>query len=138
MNEAVAQAFSGGSRAPPSANEGNTIVRTVTNELDSARFDPLLVQAVAKNAATSLESVATRADGLVRSSPGVRMSLTSFIAGRVRPFVCVAVGSHGHPTTIAECAGCDLLVSLLDQVGEAHGRTHGKCVQHHRAQLNRT
>lgn len=66
MNEAVAQAFSGGSRTPPSANEGNNIARTVTNELDSARFDPLLVRAVAKNAATSLESVTTRVDGLVR------------------------------------------------------------------------
>lgn len=66
MNEAVAQAFSGGSRAPPGANEGNNIVRAVTNELDSARFDPLLVRAVAKNAATSLENVATKADGLVR------------------------------------------------------------------------
>lgn len=65
MSEAVAQAFSGGSRAPPGANEGNNIVRTVTNELDSARSDPLLVRAVAKNAATSLESVVTKADGLV-------------------------------------------------------------------------
>ncbi|KAH0827442.1 Golgi transport complex subunit 5-domain-containing protein [Lanmaoa asiatica] len=67
MNEAVAQAFSGGSRAPPGANEGANIVRTVTNELDSARSDPLLVRTVAKNAATSLESVVTRADGLVVS-----------------------------------------------------------------------
>ncbi|KAN0090816.1 Golgi transport complex subunit 5 domain containing protein [Tylopilus felleus] len=67
MNEAVAQAFSGGSRAPPGANEGNNIVRNVTNELDSARFDPLLVRTVAKNATTSLESVVTKADGLVLS-----------------------------------------------------------------------
>ncbi|KAF8441583.1 hypothetical protein L210DRAFT_3537615 [Boletus edulis BED1] len=37
--------------------------RTVTNELDSARSDPLLVRVVAKSAATSLESVVTRADG---------------------------------------------------------------------------
>lgn len=48
-------------------------MRTVINELDSARFDPLLVRAVAKNAATSLESLATKADGLVRCSPRVRM-----------------------------------------------------------------
>ncbi|KAF8441587.1 hypothetical protein L210DRAFT_3644853 [Boletus edulis BED1] len=34
MNEAAAHAFSGGSRALPGANEGNNIVRTVTNELD--------------------------------------------------------------------------------------------------------
>ncbi|KAF8135795.1 hypothetical protein EV363DRAFT_1447546 [Boletus edulis] len=37
--------------------------RTVTNELYSARSDPLLVRVVAKSAATSLESVVTRADG---------------------------------------------------------------------------
>lgn len=72
MNEAVAQAFSGGSRAPPGANEGNNIVRNVTNELDSARFDPLLVRTVAKNATTSLESVVTKADGLVRGSLPVK------------------------------------------------------------------
>lgn len=67
MNEVVAQAFSNGSRAPPGANEGNNIVRTVTNELDSTRSDPLLARTVAKNAATSLESVVTKADGLVRA-----------------------------------------------------------------------
>ncbi|KAF8135793.1 Golgi transport complex subunit 5-domain-containing protein [Boletus edulis] len=65
MNEAVAHAFSGGSRAPPGTNEGNNIMRTVINELDSARSDPLLVRVVAKSAATSLESVVTRADGLI-------------------------------------------------------------------------
>ncbi|KAF9222669.1 hypothetical protein BS17DRAFT_176069 [Gyrodon lividus] len=65
LNEAVAQAFSGGSRSPPGANEGINIVRTVTNELDSARFDPLLVRAVAKNAAMSLETVASKVDGLI-------------------------------------------------------------------------
>ncbi|KAF9245062.1 Golgi transport complex subunit 5-domain-containing protein [Melanogaster broomeanus] len=45
LNEAVAQAFSGGSRAFPGANEGTHIV--------------------AKNTATSLESVASKADGLI-------------------------------------------------------------------------
>ncbi|KIJ67605.1 hypothetical protein HYDPIDRAFT_84403 [Hydnomerulius pinastri MD-312] len=65
LNEAVAQAFAGGSRAPPGVNEGISIVRAVTNELDSARFDPLLVRAVAKSAATSLEGAASKADGLI-------------------------------------------------------------------------
>ena len=137
MNEAVAQAFSGGSRAPPGANEGNNIVRAVTNELDSARFDPLLVRVVAKNAATSLESVATKVDALVRGLPFVRMSPMAFIAGCVRPFGCVALGPNGHCTTIAEWTGCDLFISLLDQVGEADGRTHGERVYHHRPQHNR-
>ncbi|KAG6333689.1 hypothetical protein ID866_5396 [Astraeus odoratus] len=65
LNEMVAQAFSAGIRAPPGANEAIGIIRTVTNELDSARFDPLLVRAVAKNVATSLENVATKADTLI-------------------------------------------------------------------------
>jgi hypothetical protein len=46
-------------------NEGINIARTVANELDSARFDPLLIKAVAKNAASSLEMMLSRVDGLV-------------------------------------------------------------------------
>ncbi|KAL4074200.1 Golgi transport complex subunit 5-domain-containing protein [Scleroderma citrinum] len=65
LNETVAQAFSAGARAPPGANDGIAIVRTVANELDSARFDPLLVRAVAKNAATTLEALATKVDSLI-------------------------------------------------------------------------
>ena len=137
MNEAVAQAFSGGSRAPPGANEGNNIVRTVTNELDSARFDPLLVRAVAKNAATSLESVVAKADGLVRGLSFARMSLTPLVAGRVGPFGCYALGAHSHITASVEWAGCDVFVSLLDQVGEIDGRTRGERVYRHRAQHHR-
>jgi hypothetical protein len=46
-------------------NEGVNIARTIANEIDSARFDPLLVKAVAKNAATSLDMMLSRVDGLV-------------------------------------------------------------------------
>ncbi|KAG6920111.1 hypothetical protein DXG01_010179 [Tephrocybe rancida] len=65
LNEAVAQAFSGGARAPPGAPEGINIARTVINELDSARFDPLLVRAVAKNVASSINMLLSRIDNLV-------------------------------------------------------------------------
>jgi hypothetical protein len=65
LNEAVAQAFSGGARSPPSMSDGVNIARTVANELDSARFDPLLVRSVAKNAVTSLEMMLSRADALI-------------------------------------------------------------------------
>ena len=57
--------MSGGMRAPPGMAEGVTIARTVVNELDSARFDPLLVKAVAKNAATALDLFLGRVDTLV-------------------------------------------------------------------------
>ncbi|KAF8070306.1 Golgi transport complex subunit 5-domain-containing protein [Lyophyllum atratum] len=65
LNEAVAQAFAGGVRAPPGSTEGINIARTVANELDSARFDPLLVKSVAKNAASSLDMMLSRIDGMV-------------------------------------------------------------------------
>ncbi|KAF7375982.1 ACT domain-containing protein [Mycena sanguinolenta] len=68
LNEAVGQAFSGGSRSPPGMNEGVNIARTVANELDSARFDPLLVRAVAKNVGNSLDMLLSRADGLEQIS----------------------------------------------------------------------
>lgn len=35
------------------------------NELDSARFDPLLVRAVAKNVSSSIDNLLSRVDGLV-------------------------------------------------------------------------
>ncbi|KAL7424738.1 hypothetical protein Q5752_000422 [Cryptotrichosporon argae] len=48
---------------PPGASEGVAIARVVTNELDSARFDPLLVRNVARNAAKVLDGFAGRIDG---------------------------------------------------------------------------
>ncbi|KIJ39463.1 hypothetical protein M422DRAFT_210357 [Sphaerobolus stellatus SS14] len=65
LNESVGQTMSGGARAPPGAGEGMSIARTVTNELDSAKFDPLLVRAVAKNANTALEGFAGRVDNML-------------------------------------------------------------------------
>ncbi|KAJ7124926.1 Golgi transport complex subunit 5-domain-containing protein [Mycena epipterygia] len=74
FNEAVAQAFSGGTRSPPGMNEGINIARTVANELDSARFDPLLVRSVAKNVGTSLDMLLSRVDGLIsRDRPAVTL-----------------------------------------------------------------
>src|SRR6266702_4387921 len=65
MNEAVGQAFQGGARAPPSSPEGTNVVRTIANELDTAKFDPLLVQSGARSAKSSLDMLLARADGLV-------------------------------------------------------------------------
>ncbi|KAI8992858.1 Golgi transport complex subunit 5-domain-containing protein [Trametes punicea] len=65
LNEAVGQAFSGGVRSPPGMSEGVSIARAVANELDSAKFDPLLVQSVARYAASSLELMLTRTDNLI-------------------------------------------------------------------------
>ncbi|KAJ7497111.1 Golgi transport complex subunit 5-domain-containing protein [Mycena latifolia] len=74
LNEAVAQAFSGGARSPPGMSEGINIARTVANELDSARFDPLLVRSVAKNVGTCLDMLLSRVDGLIsRDRPAVTL-----------------------------------------------------------------
>ena len=66
INESVGLAFSTGGRVPPGASEGTNVARTVANELDAARFDPLLVKAVAKSAATCLDNILSRVEGLVR------------------------------------------------------------------------
>ncbi|KAK0437510.1 Golgi transport complex subunit 5-domain-containing protein [Armillaria borealis] len=65
LNESVSQAFSGGLRTPPGMQEGINIARTVANELDSARFDPLLVKSVAKSATASIDMILSRLDGSV-------------------------------------------------------------------------
>jgi hypothetical protein len=65
MNEAVGQAFQGGARAPPSSSEGTNVARMIANELDAAKFDPLLVRSVARSAKSSLDLLLGRADGLI-------------------------------------------------------------------------
>lgn len=65
LNESVGQAMSGGIRAPPGIAEGLAIARTVANELDSAKFDPLLVRSVAKNVNVALEGFVNRIDAMV-------------------------------------------------------------------------
>jgi hypothetical protein len=67
LNEVVASALSGGTRSPPGFAEGTGIARTVANELDSARFDPLLVRSLAKNAVSALDLLVSRVDTLVSS-----------------------------------------------------------------------
>lgn len=75
LTEAVASAFSisssltssFSSRPPavPTANEGLTTARAIVNELDAARFDPLLAKAVAKGASRAVEAFIARAEALV-------------------------------------------------------------------------
>ncbi|KAG8739425.1 hypothetical protein FRC10_005634 [Ceratobasidium sp. 414] len=62
LNEVIATAVR---QQPPGAPEGLAISRTIVNELDSARFDPLLVKSVAKNVATAIDMLVGRAEGLI-------------------------------------------------------------------------
>lgn len=72
LNEAVGQAFSGGARSPPGMTEGINIARTVANELDSAKFDPLLVKSVAKYAVATLDMFVGRVDSLASQDRAAR------------------------------------------------------------------
>ncbi|EIM81196.1 uncharacterized protein STEHIDRAFT_86486 [Stereum hirsutum FP-91666 SS1] len=49
----------------PDTAEGINVSRAISNELDTARFDPLLLRNVAKHVANALEMMETRADALV-------------------------------------------------------------------------
>ena len=85
LNEAVGQAF----KMTPGATEGTNVARTVVNELDTARFDPLLVRAVAKNAAASLEMFLQRADNMVRAARsqvmGIRLCRHGYLISGLVP-----------------------------------------------------
>lgn len=65
LYEVVGQAFSGGIRASSGSSEGVHVARVFSNELDAARFDPLLVKAVAKIASSGVDMVLSRAENLV-------------------------------------------------------------------------
>lgn len=65
MNESVGQAFQGGAHAPPSSLEGTNVARLIANELDAAKFDPLLVRSVARSANASLDMLHGRVEGLI-------------------------------------------------------------------------
>jgi len=81
LNEIIAQSFSGGARTPPGLNEGLNNARAIVNEMDSARFDPLLVKSVAKNVNGCLEGMIGRADGLITRD----RSASSFIGPHATP-----------------------------------------------------
>ena len=67
LNETIANSLSGGIRAPPGATEGLAIARVAANELDSARFDALLVRSVAKNVVSAIDVLLGRMNTLVCS-----------------------------------------------------------------------
>lgn len=85
LNEVVAQALAAGTRAPPAMGEGLGIARTAVNELDAARFDPLLVKGVARNVQAALDLMLSRMDPLVSCTPSVpwRRRLFEFSAGHL-------------------------------------------------------
>jgi hypothetical protein len=125
LNEAVGSALSGGTRSPPGPSEGMAIARVVASELDSAKFDPLLVRSVAKGAVGALELFGSKMDGLVRPF---------LLPGRVHNELAddwvVREGSVGYEferarsdaSTGFERAACELSLSLLFATSKVGGR----------------
>lgn len=101
ITEAVGQTYSGGARAPSGSSEGINVARIVVNEMDAARFDPLLVKAVAKNTATCLDNILNRLESSVS-----RMSYCPFLGnshffsvGFEGEVVNQSDWTHGNATT---------------------------------------
>lgn len=85
VNSAMSSYLSGRGN-PPGASEGVAIARTVTNELDSARFDPLLVRTVARNAVRVLDTLLGKVDGAVSLNlVGTRVILISSSCATLQP-----------------------------------------------------
>ncbi|GAA5903350.1 hypothetical protein JCM6882_008146 [Rhodosporidiobolus microsporus] len=70
ISSSLASSFSARPPSVPTANEGISTARAIVNELDAARFDPLLVKAIAKGASRTVESFISRAEGLVLHDHG--------------------------------------------------------------------
>lgn len=66
ISSSLSASFTSRPPAVPGPNEGLSTARAVVNELDAARFDPLLVKAIAKGAARAVEMFVHKADQLVR------------------------------------------------------------------------
>ncbi|WWC86312.1 uncharacterized protein L201_001185 [Kwoniella dendrophila CBS 6074] len=95
MNDSISSALSSYLSArgnPPGPGDGVSIARTITNELDSARFDPLLVRTVARNAGKVLDGFIKRVDAML-----------------VKDFTATSlIGPNATPTQIvnAQLVGC--------------------------------
>jgi hypothetical protein len=66
VSSSLSASFSSRPPSVPTANEGLAAARAVVNELDAARFDPLLVKAIAKGASRAVELYVQKAESLVR------------------------------------------------------------------------
>jgi hypothetical protein len=117
MNDAVSSAVSSYLSArgnPPGPGEGVTIARTITNELDSARFDPLLVRTVARNTGKVLDGLIAKVDGMVSFAVSVwsssePKSWTDGTLQLVRDFTATSlIGPHPTPaqTINSQLVGC--------------------------------
>ena len=124
LNEAIAAAFSGGSRQPPAAQEGMTAARVLINELDAARFDPLLVTNVAKAVGKALEAFVDRVEGMVSAmqlrAKQILIRLPFFV-GRERLYCYEHGRPAGHTVPTEQCRPHHRPLPLLVAAQPRHG-----------------
>ncbi|GAA6054047.1 hypothetical protein JCM3770_001338 [Rhodotorula araucariae] len=65
ISSSLTSSFSARPPSVPTANEGLTTARAIVNELDAARFDPLLAKSIAKGASRAVDTFVSRTEGLV-------------------------------------------------------------------------
>jgi hypothetical protein len=95
------------------------------NELDSARFDPLLILAVARNIGTTLDGATIRAESLVSSLAPNRYFVTHALClDLFRSLGGYTSWTDGDSTADCERTGSDVPLSLLDKAGEGRRRTY--------------
>lgn len=97
--------------------EGLSIARAATNELDAAKFDPLLIKSVAKNVQTSLDMLLSRLDPLVGRFVILHIAVVSS-AIRVdcaRQVGYKPSGASQHSSANSKCTSCNLSVSLCNK-----------------------
>ncbi|KAF9264225.1 hypothetical protein L218DRAFT_1028995 [Marasmius fiardii PR-910] len=128
LTEAIGQAFTGGSRSPPGTTEALNVTRTFANELDTARFDPLLVRSVAKSVASTIDTLLTRTEALVardRSAVtliGPSATPTQVVNGSLATFLY-----HCHAKTVKlfeehSVDICQILKPNVERLDQAYQR----------------
>lgn len=65
VSSSLSSSFSSKPASAPAANEGMTAARAIVNELDAARFDPLLVRAVSKGTARAMALYIQKVEAMV-------------------------------------------------------------------------
>jgi len=105
--------------------EGIAIGRAIANELDAAKFDPLLSKAIAKGIVTSLEQMMSRWSNLVSSIIGqwipVDLNGVGYL-GCMGSDRRVAGRADRHPSTGLQCSAGFVLIPVLVPTRQAERR----------------
>lgn len=116
MNEIVSGALASYLSArgsPPGPGTGVTVARTITNELDSARFDPLLVRTVGRNAVKVMEGMIAKVDGMVSSACTDLLHFGLRIVAGQRLYCGISDRAKCHSSSSRKLPACGILIPLL-------------------------